>query len=438
LHLLLVDTRTTAAQKPAPVTMTASYTALILSALLAAQKLGLLVQAYDNGVAATPPMGWSSWCTNDLCGIPDRCSEYEVRNKADAMVSQGMVQMGYRWMLLDDCWSDSDRDANGELQPSPKLFPSGMKALADYLHERGMYLGLYSCVGTETCKKNRPGSYGHYETDANTFAKWGADMVKADYCNKPSNETGKDLYTQFSAALNATGRPILFAMCQWGEDEVYNWGGDIAQMYRIQMDHIPFWNFGPSAAGEGYGTGTKNIIDYMGDLHPSKYVRPHAWMDPDFLETMFEPYTMNFTNSRTEFSFWSLWSAPLLMATDPANLSDEKRSIIMNPEVIAINQDKLFTAGERIRNDNTTTGGQVWSRPLQNGDVAVILFNSGNHNDVTVGVTWPELGWASEDQVSIRDLWAQKTVGTQTQGVESVLAAHDVSMLRLTRVDSKK
>jgi alpha-galactosidase len=129
----------------------------------------------------------------------------------------------------------------------------------------------------------------------------------------------------------------------------YNWGGDIAQMYRIQVDHISFWNFGPSAAGEGYGTGMKNTIDYMGDLHPSKYVRPHAWMDPDFLETMFEPYTMNFTNSRTEFSFWSLWSAPLLMATDPANLSDEKRSIIMNPEVIAINQDKLFTAGERIR-----------------------------------------------------------------------------------------
>ena len=183
-------------------------------------------------------MGWSTWCTNDICGIPDRCSEYEVRRKVDAMVENGMFALGYKWILLDDCWSDKERDANGELQPSPKLFPSGMKALADYLHKRGMLLGLYTCVGTETCKKNRPGSYGHYTTDAQTMAKWTVDMVKADYCNKPSNETGKDLYSEFSKALNSTGRPMLFSMCQWGNDEVWNWGGDIAQMYRIQMDHL--------------------------------------------------------------------------------------------------------------------------------------------------------------------------------------------------------
>ena len=404
----------------------------IISSLIILQ-LGRIAQAYDNGMAATPPMGWSTWCTNDVCGTPDRCSEYEVRNKADAMVSQGLVQIGYKWILLDDCWSDTERDANGELQPSPKLFPSGMKALADYVHERGMYLGLYSCVGTLTCKKNRPGSYGHYETDANTFAKWGADMVKADYCNKPSNETGQDLYTQFSAALNATGRPMVFSMCNWGDDQVYNWAPAIAQMYRIQMDHLPLWHWPPMASGEGYGAGVRDIIDYMGDLHPSKYNAPHAWMDPDFLETMFEPYTMNFTNSRTEFSFWSLWSSPLLMATNPADLSDEKRSIIMNPEVIAINQDPAFISGERIRNDNTTTGGQVWSRPLQNGDLAVILYNSANHDGVSVSVAWTELGWAAEDSVAVRDLWAQQSLGEITQGYESVLAAHDVTMLRLTR-----
>jgi alpha-galactosidase len=113
-----------------------------------------------------------------------------------------------------------------------------MKALADYVHARGMLLGLYTCVGTETCKKNRPGSYGYYQTDANTMAKWEVDMVKADYCNKPANETGKDLYAQFSKALNSTGRPMLFAMCQWGDDEVWDWAPDIAQMYRVQMDHM--------------------------------------------------------------------------------------------------------------------------------------------------------------------------------------------------------
>lgn len=197
--------------------------------------------AYDNGLAATPPMGWSSWCTNDICGIPDLCSEFEVRNKCDAMVENGMRDAGYDMMLLDDCWAAHDRDENDELQPMPDFFPSGMKALADYVHERGMKLGLYTCVGTETCKRNRPGSYGHFETDSNTFAKWGVDMVKADYCNRPSNETGKDLYYQFSDALNATGHPMLFATCQWGEDNVSEWGGDIAQMFRIQMDHIPVW-----------------------------------------------------------------------------------------------------------------------------------------------------------------------------------------------------
>jgi hypothetical protein len=217
----------------------------------------------------------------------------------------------------------------------------------------------------------------------------------------------------------------------------YNWGGDIAQMYRIQMDHIPFWNFGPSAAGEGYGTGTKNIIDYMGDLHHSKYVRPHAWMDPDFLETMFEPYTMNFTNSRTEFSFWSLWSAPLLMATHPANLSDEKRRHHeprgdRNQPGQAVHRRGAHPqrqhhyrrpgvvppAAERRRRRDAVQLGQPQRR-----DGGSDLAGAG------LGLRGPG--------VHPRPV-AQKTVGTQTQGVESVLAAHDVSMLRLTRVDSKK
>lgn len=355
------------------------------------------------------------------------------------MVDNGMVALGYKWVLLDDCWADTSRDANGELQPSPKLFPNGMEFLARYVHKHDMKLGLYTCVGTQTCKKGRPGSYGNYETDAKTFAKWGVDMVKADYCHKPSNESGRDLYTQFSKALNATGHPMLFALCQWGEDDVTEWGGDIAQMYRIQMDHIPFWSYPPQAAGVGYGQGTKQIIDFMADLHPSKFNRPHAWMDPDFLETLFDPlgvwFPMNFTNSRTEMSFWSMWSAPLLVATDPADMSDEKKAILMNPEVIAIDQDPLFISGERIRNDNSTTGGQVWSRPLSNGDLAVILYNSGNKNAVSVSVSWSELGWQDSDLISIRDLWQRADLDVSAKGsFESILDAHDVQFLRLKRI----
>jgi len=216
-------------------------------------------------------------------------------------------------------------------------------------------------------------------------------------------------------------------------------------MYRIQMDHIPFWQYPPQAAGAGYGQGTKEIIDFMADLHPSKYNGPHRWMDPDFLETLFSPAgypwpPMNFTNSKTEMAFWSIWSSPLLVATDPADLSDEKRAILMNPEVIAINQDPLFSAGERIKNENTTTGGQVWSRLLQNGDACVILYNSGNHNNVTVSVQFNELqlnlDWSTTDSILVRDIWAQKDVGNFVGGYESALDAHSVTMLRLSKPSS--
>lgn len=267
------------------------------------------VASYNNGLGATPPMGWSTWCTNDICGLRDKCTEWEVRKRADALVDQGLSALGYKWLLLDDCWADHSRDENFNLQPAPKQFPSGMKALVDYVHRRGLKLGLYTCVGEKTCKKNRPGSYGHYQQDANLFASWGVDMVKADNCNRPGNETIQSLYTQLSTALNATGHPMLFAMCEWGEDEVWKWGGDVAQMYRISMDHLPFFNWPDTAAGAGYGCGTAQIIDWMADLQPSKWNRPYGWMDPDFLETLF-PITMNFTHSRTEFTFWTVSLLP--------------------------------------------------------------------------------------------------------------------------------
>lgn len=226
---------------------------------------------------------------------------------------------------------------------------------------------------------------------------------------------------------------------------VYPRGGDVAQMFRIQMDHIPVWQGPASAAGEGYGIGTKNIIDFMADLHPSKYTRPHAWMDPDFLETLFldkhmsedVSLMMNYTNSKTEFSFWSMWSSPLLVATDPANLSEEKASILLNTEVIAINQDVAFIAGERIRNDNETSGGQLWSRPLHDGDICVILYNSGQNDNVTVSVDWSEIGWGAMDEVFVRDLWTHTDVGVLTGGYSADLLAHDVCMLRLSKDLSK-
>ena len=175
----------------------------------------VVTKAYDNGMLGqSPPMGWSTWCTDDICGLLDICTEREIMKRADAMVEQGMDKLGYKWLFLDDCWAAKERDEQGRLQGQPQQFPNGMKALADYVHSKGLYLSLYTCIGTQTCKKNRPGSYGNYEIDAQTFADWGVDMVKCDNCHNPQKNETQALFTQFSQALNATNREMLFALCE--------------------------------------------------------------------------------------------------------------------------------------------------------------------------------------------------------------------------------
>lgn len=397
---------------------------------------------YDNGLGRTPPMGWNSWCTGTLlepsvCNLVgnDPCSEGEVKAIADSLVANGMDKLGYEFLELDDCWSDTARDASGQLQADARKFPSGMASLADYVHARGLKLGLYTSVGDKTCKGDRPGSYGHYATDASTLAGWGVDMIKMDHCGAKGNGTFTDrqLYGEMSAALNATGRPVLFSLCSWGEQSVLEWGADVAQMYRIQMDHLPFFNLPTTASGVGYGQGTLQIINYVADIVPSRWTRTFGWLDPDFLMTRYG--TMDFVASRTEYSFWSLWSAPLLVATDLRKLSADKRAILLNEEVIAINQDGSATSGDRIRPPPNVTGvdSQLWARPLANGDKAVILFNAGKRKGLGVAVAWAELGWAPADSVRVRDLWAKKDLGVFTAGFNATLDSHDVAMLRLTR-----
>jgi len=397
--------------------------------------------AYDNGIGRKPPIGWNSWCTGDgilkpsLCNLAGRdpCSESEVKSIADAMVEQGLRDIGYEYVVLDDCWSDTERDANGELQPESKKFPSGMKHLSDYVHQKGLKFGLYTSVGDETCKGKRPGSFGHYETDANTLAKWGIDFVKMDHCGNKGNFSDQDLYGEMSKALNKTGRPILFSLCNWGEQNVWEWGGDIAQMFRIQRDHLPFWSWTKGDADDdeaGYGQGTKEIIEWMAALEPSKWTREYGYLDPDFLMTLYWP-TMDYTKSRTEFSFWAIWSSPLLVSTDLRDLSKEKREILMNPEVIAVNQDESFTAGDRIRNN--TDGGQLWTRTMSGGDVVALLYNSHDSNEVTVRCEWDaDLGWTGGNRTaSVRDLWNRKDLGNFTGAFSATVKPRDVTMVRI-------
>jgi len=374
-------------------------------------------------------MGWNTWCTDDACGALDYCNEWLIKSVVDGIVDQGLDKLGYQFISLDDCWSAHTRNDSGHLQPNSALFPSGMKSLADYVHSKGLKIGLYTCIGTETCRRHRPGSYGHFEQDANTMAEWGIDLVKTDNCNRPKNETEEAQFTALSNALNATGRPILFSLCEWGEEGVENWGGKVSQMWRIQMDHLPFWHFPPNAAGHGLGQGTADVIEYIGTLDLTNNTGPFNHMDPDFLETLF-PLTFTFIDSRTEFSFWSLWSAPLFVATDMRNLTAEKREILTNEEVIAIDQDPLSITGKRIF--NATDGGQAWSKPLEQGNLAVILYNSHNKNNITVTVTWDQLGLNPNKSFEVRDLWQKKSLGQVSGKFESrTLPPHDVQMLKI-------
>ena len=319
--------------------------------------------SYNNGMGKTPPMGWNSWCTDSLCNAfgDDPCTEELVKSTADAMVEQGMTELGYNYLALDDCWSSTSRNATGHLQADPKKFPNGIQPVTEYVHSKGLYFGLYTCAGTKTCKGDRPGSFDHYDLDAQTLASWGVDMVKMDHCGIPSGVADLDMYTNMSRALNNTGRPILFSLCQWGEHNVESWGPDVSQMYRIAADHLPLWSCPGKVcggSGAGFGQGTKEIIEFVATLQPSKYTKQFGWLDPDFLMTLFFP-TMDFVESRTEYTFWTMWSSPLLVSTDIRNLSKEKKSILMNKEAIAINQDDSFTSGDRVYNHSD--GSQVRS-----------------------------------------------------------------------------
>jgi alpha-galactosidase len=392
-----------------------------------------IVEGYDNGVdVADPIRGWTTWCTNDLCGLRDKCTAHEIKKRADSLVSEGLKDLGYKWILLDDCWADTERDANSRLQPAPKQFPAGMEDLVSYVHNLGLKIGLYTCIGTETCKKGRPGSYGHYEIDAQTFADWQVDMVKVDNCNKPGNETQQDLFTEMSKALNATGRPMLYAICNWGEEEVYNgWGREVAQQFRIAMDHLPFFHYPGTESGAGYGGGVSEIIEYMADL-PTELNQPYGWFDPDFLETLM-PGFMSFTSSRTEFTFWSLFAAPLLVATDVTDMSDEKRSILMNQDVLNIHWDSLYAPAKRIINNNAVDGSQVWKRDLLNGDYAIVYYNSNNDTSVTISSTFNQLGLKG-NSYSLVDLWKGTMIGTFTDSYSVTLDVHDVQFIRASAV----
>jgi alpha-galactosidase len=358
----------------------------------------------------TPPMGWNSW-NKFYCDINEKL----IKEAADALVSSGMRDAGYQYIIIDDCWQVK-RDTQGNILADPDKFPSGIKALADYIHAKGLKFGLYSDAGTRTCQ-GRPGSHTFEEKDATQYAAWGVDYLKYDWCSTRGLDQ-KVQYTKMSKALQATGRPIAFSMCEWGRSNPWSWAQDVGHLWRTTMDIQDCWDCKRIWGGIGWTI----ILDEEEGLE--KFAGPGHWNDPDMLEV--GNGGMKDNEYRSHFSFWCLLAAPLMAGNDIRNMSEATKEILTNKEAIAIDQDELGIQGSK-KLDNGKF--EVWIKPLKDGDYAVILFNR-NEPNVNADVQWNNLGL--NGKFKARDLWKKTDMGI-SEGYKGDIEKHDVLFLRLIK-----
>jgi alpha-galactosidase len=353
-------------------------------------------------IARTPPMGWNSW-NKFGCNV----SETLIREVADALVSTGMKDAGYQYVVIDDCWQVG-RDKNGTIIPDPERFKSGMKALADYVHSKGLKFGVYSDAGARTCE-GRPGSNGYEVEDARQYAAWGVDYLKYDWCNTDGVDP-KIAYPAMRDALKATGRPILFSMCEWGRNQPWTWARGVAHIWRTTGDIQDRW------------ASFTRLLDQQVGLE--KYAAPGGWNDPDMLEV--GNGGMSIPEYRAHFSLWCLLSSPLMAGNDIRGMTPEIRAILTNTEVIAVDQDPL-QQGRRIRKDGDL---EVWIKKLAGDSHAVVLLNRGAA-EATMAVSWLELGLPFDAEPKVRDLWAKKDLATMKGAFSTKVPSHDVVMIKV-------
>ncbi|KAM9972748.1 hypothetical protein ACTFIR_012116 [Dictyostelium discoideum] len=366
------------------------------------------VNALDNGLALTPQMGWSSW-NFYACNI----NESVIMNTAKAMVSNGMADAGYTYVNIDDCWAGG-RYPNGTVYADPTNFPNGIKYVADYIHSLGLKIGIYTDAGTETCQK-RVGSYGYEANDAQTYAEWGIDYVKEDWCYA-TLENPQQRYQIMSQALNATGRPMFFSLCDWGYENPWTFGMSVGNSWRTTPDIKDNWD--------------SMLSNLMAQAPITSFSGIGGFNDPDMM--MVGNGGMSNTEYISHFSLWSLLNAPLIAGCDLIDIDQETLSILTASEVIAINQDPLGVQGSLVKSYN---GGlqQIWAKPLSNGARAVVLFNTDT-NPATIELLWGNIWMEPSQQLSIRNLWTQTNLGTFTESYESdsLIPAHGCIMLTLT------
>jgi len=360
----------------------------------------------SDGLARTPPMGWNSW--NFFKGNID---ERLVIETAEAIVSSGMRDVGYRYVVIDDGWMAPERDRFGDFVPEPSRFPRGMAYLAERVHALGLGFGIYTDAGTMTCM-DLPASLGYEFRDARRFASWGVDYVKVDWCHTDGLGP-RALYAKWASAFQGAGRPMVFSICEWGRAHPWEWAGTLGHLWRTTWDIQPDWS------------SITAILDRQSGLHP--YAGPGHWNDPDMLEVGNGQLTAD--ENRAHFALWAMLAAPLMAGNDIRAMPTDVREILTAPELVALNQDPVGKQARRIRHDQT---GDVWVRELADGDLAIALLNLGEAaREIHVGLE--DLALAPEAHVRIRDLWQRADVPGSRDDVSAHVGPHSATVLRIAR-----
>ncbi|WP_336765335.1 glycoside hydrolase family 27 protein [Paenibacillus sp. USHLN196] len=372
-----------------------------------------------------PALGWNSWNT-----FTWDINEQLIRDVADVFISEGYLAAGYEYIVIDDCWSLKERDASGNLVVDPEKFPSGMRALSDYIHSKGLKFGMYSCVGTHTCA-GYPGSFEHEFQDAALFAEWGVDYLKYDYCFKPRHISGELLYKRMSLALKNCGRDILFSACNWGADDVYDWIRESgAHMYRSTEDIRDNWDSVKSLAlsqlGKQSYTGSfcHNDMDML-------IVGMYGGSNNDFIGSIGGCSDIEY---KTHFSLWSMMGSPLMIGCDVRKANQITKDILLNPDLLAINQDVEARGAYRIKPEPQwfhTDDVFMLVKLLTDGDLAIGFFNlSDSQRELSLQFWDMGLPYAAGYALSLYDCWEHKELGVFRERFAPVVAAHDCLVVR--------
>jgi alpha-galactosidase len=368
-------------------------------------------------------MGWNSWNTFG-CNI----NEALIRETTDAIVASGMRDAGYLYVNIDDCWH-GERDSQGFIQPDPKRFPSGIKPLADYIHSKGMKIGIYSDAGERTCG-GHPGSQGHEFQDAMQYASWGIDYLKYDWCNTLDRNPA-EAYRTMAKALRSTARPIVLSICEWGDNKPWTWAQPIGHLWRTTGDITNCWDCIVSH-GNWSSFGVLRILDKQDGLR--QYAGPAQWNDPDMMEV---GNMATVGEDRAHFVMWAMLAAPLIAGNDVRRMSVATREILTNREVIAIDQDTLGIQGFAFRKDEDL---EIWARPLAHGAWAVAVLNRSD-KPKQLTLDWPkehiedaqshrDANFAVETY-KIRDVIRQADLGLTRKAMKMTVPPHDVAAFRL-------